>query len=241
MCAVRPAFLCKAYTRSTLRPHSFKHACGDKARIGLIDSRCKSAVGNKFLVEVLEKTKGVWHYHNRSCHSRKIHRQQYRILYSFSAYFLLHSLLDVNFSLFQHVPYYIRPDEKWNMWTKGMRGCIISLGLFSETPMQEMQKLMAHLAKVWECNKQRYPELAGMTPDQRRNFLVKHSVLHIAKTNGRIAAICEDFDHNGLIDDDEVTALQIATVKMFVNALKLAEEVGLSASDLLARAPTFVK
>jgi hypothetical protein len=106
--------------------------------------------------------------------------------------------------------------------------------------MKELQELMDHIAKVWKCDEKRYPELAGMNPEQRRNFLVKHSVLHIGKTNGKVAAFCEDADHagTGLQPSQE---LRYQAVKMFINALKLAEEVGVGAQELFAEAQNIVQ
>lgn len=100
---------------------------------------------------------------------------------------------------------------------------------------------MKYIASVWVCDSGRYPALEGMTTDQRRNFLVKHSLLHIGKTTGKIAAVCENFDHVGQTDGEDSVLLQDTVVKLFINTLKLAEEVGLSADDLLVRAPQFVK
>ncbi len=104
--------------------------------------------------------------------------------------------------------------------------------------MNDLEALMAKIAEVWKCDEARYPELAGMNDAQKKNFVIKHSVLHIAKTNGKIAALCEDFDHNGTDMSEEAKTL---AVKLFINSLKLAEESGLSTSDLLSRAPNFVK
>jgi len=79
-----------------------------------------------------------------------------------------------------------------------------------------------------------------MTPDRRKNFLLKHSLLHIGKTSAKIAAVCEDFDHRGCAGPDDEASVKTAAVKMFVNALKLAEEAGVSADELLAEAPRHV-
>jgi hypothetical protein len=106
--------------------------------------------------------------------------------------------------------------------------------------MNNLDALMQYIAAVWVCDVKRYPELQGKNPDERRNFLVKHSLMHVAKTSGKLASVCEDFDHNGAYEPDSEEMLKGYAVKLFVNALKLAEEVGLSADDLLQRAPRFV-
>ena len=106
--------------------------------------------------------------------------------------------------------------------------------------MNDLQDFMDHIARVWKCDAHRYPELTKMTLEQRKNFLLKHSLLHINKTTGKIAALCEDFDHNGKLMKEELN-LSDLSIKMFINALNLAKEVGLSAKDLLSRGPTFLK
>lgn len=104
--------------------------------------------------------------------------------------------------------------------------------------MSDLKSLMDHIAQVWNCNPECYPELAGKNAEQRRYHLLKHSHLHISKTAGKIAAVLEDYDHNGHGKPADNAILETAAVAMFVNALKFAEEVGLSAEALLERAPS---
>ncbi len=106
--------------------------------------------------------------------------------------------------------------------------------------MKDLQALMQHIAATWMCNDHRYPELQGKSRNARKLFLVKHSTAHVLKTMGKIAAVTERFDHEGMVAPEDEERLKDASVKLFVNALKLAEEVGLSADDLLKRAPTFI-
>ena len=103
-----------------------------------------------------------------------------------------------------------------------------------------LQSLMSHIARVWVCNPHRYPALAGMSAEERKNFLLKHSLLHIAKTAAKVAAVCESFDHAGHGSPEDEEALKVAATKMVVNALKLAEEAGLTAEELFARAPQYI-
>jgi hypothetical protein len=106
--------------------------------------------------------------------------------------------------------------------------------------MDDLKKLMGHIAKVWECGVERYPALRNMGPNERRNFLVNHSLLHVTKTLGKLAAACEDYDHKGS-SASRVQEAEDAAIRLFVNSLKLAQEAGLTAEDLLTRAPSFVK
>lgn len=103
--------------------------------------------------------------------------------------------------------------------------------------MKTLTELMAHIAKVWTCDEARYPELAKLDAVGQKNFRLKHSVLHFNKSVGKLAALAETYDHEGTLSDAEA---QLIATKLFVNSLKLAEEVGLSADDLLSRAPEIV-
>jgi len=107
--------------------------------------------------------------------------------------------------------------------------------------MNDLKKLMDLLATVWKCDPARYPELKGMSAAERQNFLLKHSILHITKTNGKLAALCEDYDHNKQSSPEADAKMKTAAVKMFINALKLAEEAGVSAEELLEQAPTYIE
>jgi hypothetical protein len=62
-----------------------------------------------------------------------------------------------------------------------------------------------------------------------RGFAIRHGVLHMTKAVGRLAAECESFDHGTSMN---TAALRESVVKMLVNTLKLADDVGLSADEL---------
>ncbi len=105
----------------------------------------------------------------------------------------------------------------------------------------DINQLVELIATTWKCDSSRYPELAGMNASERKNFVIKHSVLHITKTNGKIAAVCEDFDHNRVLSADAEKELEALAVKMFINALKLAEEAGVTFETLVQKAPEYIK
>lgn len=107
--------------------------------------------------------------------------------------------------------------------------------------MKDLASLMEHIANTWVCDESRYKGLATLDAAQRKIFLVKHSLLHIGKTTGKIASVCESFDHDGVDSSENGALLTVGALKMFANALKLAEEVGLTADDLLTETPNFVK
>ena len=64
-----------------------------------------------------------------------------------------------------------------------------------------------------------------------QGFAIRHSVLHMTKTMGMLAAECEAFDHGTSMN---VVALREATIKMLANTLKLATDLQMSADELAA-------
>lgn len=71
----------------------------------------------------------------------------------------------------------------------------------------------------------------------KKAFALSHSVHHMQKSVGKLAAECERYDHGGKLDD---AAIKEGVVKMFINSVKLAEEMGINAEELAASVPTFM-
>ncbi len=70
-----------------------------------------------------------------------------------------------------------------------------------------------------------------MSPQQLKTAALGHSVYHMCKTLGKIAAECESLDHGGVFDQN---AMRTAAVKMIVNALKLAADLDMNADEIAA-------
>lgn len=92
-----------------------------------------------------------------------------------------------------------------------------------------MDKLIAHIEKEWQCTPERYPELAGATPEEYLRFVIRHSALHFAKTAGKVAAVSEDIDHGGELDKE---SLKINVAKSLINTLYLAGQIGMDEAEL---------
>jgi len=69
-------------------------------------------------------------------------------------------------------------------------------------------------------------------PFQQMLFAIRHCQDHIAKSFGAVAAVTETADHSGEMSDQAAAGLRLAACKQVVNALKLAEVVGLTPGDL---------
>lgn len=94
----------------------------------------------------------------------------------------------------------------------------------------DIDQLIRLIAKHFRFDEKTYPELKGVSEEQRHAFAVKHSALHFAKTAGKIAAVSEDADHGGAID---TANLKINTTKALISILRLAELLDMSEKDLI--------
>ena len=101
-------------------------------------------------------------------------------------------------------------------------------------PEPTLASLMLFIGARYTFTNEHYPNIDLSTPEKVRAFAVSHSLKHISKSAGKIAAETEAPDHGGVMDEK---SLRIATAKMLVNTLKLAEELGMSPDELGAMVP----
>ncbi len=104
--------------------------------------------------------------------------------------------------------------------------------------MRDLQQLMDFISQRYQFTPGTYPDLAGLDDDRKQRFAITHSVLHMSKSLGQIAAEAERADHGGQMDGD---VLYATTTKMLVNVLKLADELGIRASDLITAVPQVMR
>lgn len=97
--------------------------------------------------------------------------------------------------------------------------------------LAEAQKFISEKHKNTEAN---YPELAKLSAEERVKFDVRHCALHSVKLAGKLASVSEDADHGESLDTEKVKKL---AVKELINALVLADRVGLNADEMLKRIP----
>ena len=89
--------------------------------------------------------------------------------------------------------------------------------------------LMRLVLRSLPVNPVSYPSTAPMDTLQIQQFCVRHSALHFSKTAGQLAAIAEAADHGAELKTDSLKKIAVNSV---VNALKLADEIGLSAQEI---------
>ena len=104
--------------------------------------------------------------------------------------------------------------------------------------MKDLQQLMDFIASRYVFSADHYPGLAGLNSEQTKAFAINHSHLHMVKSLGRIAAECEQYDHYGSFDQ---VLIKEATVKIFIDTIKLAEELGMTADELCRAAPGLMR
>lgn len=100
--------------------------------------------------------------------------------------------------------------------------------------MKDLQKTMNYIDKRYVFNSENYPELELSTENDKIDFGIRHSVLHMQKSLGKIAEYSEERDHGQLGSKRDV---KVATAKMLMHVLRLASVQGISADELLKMVP----
>ena len=103
--------------------------------------------------------------------------------------------------------------------------------------MKNLQDLMDFIGLRYLFSVENYPNISDIE-SKKIAFAINHSHLHMSKSLGRIATECEKYDH-GL--DPDYGIVKEATVKMFINTLKLAQELGMTAEQLSEAVPALMK
>lgn len=106
---------------------------------------------------------------------------------------------------------------------------------------KNLQELMNLIGSKYVFNKENYPKMDDGSSETKQMFIIRHSNFHMQKSLGEIAGVCEAYDHKDGRTHQEITAVEEATVKLFINTLKLAEELGFSAEELFERVEQFYK
>jgi|SRR3989344_3293169 len=102
-----------------------------------------------------------------------------------------------------------------------------------------LQELMDFIGSRYRFSEENYPALAGQSDGQKEVFAINHSILHMNKSIGVLAGECEAYDHGRVWPKGDV--VKEATVKMLINSLKLAEEIGMTAEEIFETIPRTMK
>jgi hypothetical protein len=104
--------------------------------------------------------------------------------------------------------------------------------------MPDLGSTMQYIGERYMFTPEHYPVLDQLAPKQRKAFAISHIAHHMSKSLGKISAECESFDHANQLNEASVKE---ATVKMFINTLKLAQELGMTPEDLMEAVPQLMK
>lgn len=94
----------------------------------------------------------------------------------------------------------------------------------------DIDKLIKFITGHFHFDAETYPELEGASDESKLRFAIRHSAIHFAKTAGKVVAVSEKADHGEQIDFD---SLKVDIPKSIVNALRLAQLVGMSGEDII--------
>ncbi len=100
--------------------------------------------------------------------------------------------------------------------------------------LTNLRDLLPYVATHFPFVQEKYPNADLSTKERVLRFAIEHSLDHMVKTTGKIAAQREQYAHGGEID---LVALQIDAVKMLVTALNLAHALGMSAEHIATMIP----
>ena len=104
--------------------------------------------------------------------------------------------------------------------------------------IRSLQEAIDFIAEKFVFDEASYPLLQKLSPEEKLQFSVNHSLQHMAKVLGKIATHLEDVDHGGAGSAD---LLHEGLVKQLINVLRLAELLDISGDDLLKDIPKFVR
>ncbi len=95
---------------------------------------------------------------------------------------------------------------------------------------ETLDALMELVSELLPVNRSAYPELPVANLSDTVTFCLRHSALHFTKTAGHLAAFVEDADHGRYAKFQTLEGIVAASL---VNSLKLADEIGLTGSDII--------
>ncbi len=106
---------------------------------------------------------------------------------------------------------------------------------------KDLQEIMDLIGQKYVFNKENYPNMDDSDCGPKLMFAIQHSNLHMQKQLGVLATVCEEYDHTGVRTSQDQAKVEGAALKLLINTLKLAQELGYSAETLLEDVEKFYK
>ncbi len=97
--------------------------------------------------------------------------------------------------------------------------------------MKDLQKTMQYIDKHLVFNTENFPDLEMTTRDEKSDFAARHLLIRMQKNLGEAADYVESRDQGQY---GVKKHLEVATVKMLINVLRLGSVQGLTADKLLS-------
>lgn len=94
-----------------------------------------------------------------------------------------------------------------------------------------LQDLMDLVTREWPFNEENYPLLKGCSDEEKKQFAIRHILIHMVKAHGQLAESVEPWDHGR---NERNLGLCRAVGKLFKEILRLAEIAGITADQLIS-------
>ena len=108
---------------------------------------------------------------------------------------------------------------------------VTSFAFDDEKASESLDSLMSFVSYLLPVDNQHYPSAPLASQSDAINFCLHHSALHFSKTAGSLAAFVESADHGHF---PRIQTLENIVASSIVNSLKLAEEIGITGSEIMA-------
>ena len=103
---------------------------------------------------------------------------------------------------------------------------------------KNLQELMDIIQKVFKCDDRVYWKLQHLPKDKWDNEIISHSSMHLSKSAGKLASVCEAYEHGAPFNTEEARDI---TLSALATVLKNATMLGMTAEDLLKGVPNKIK
>lgn len=99
---------------------------------------------------------------------------------------------------------------------------------------KDLQELMNVVEDVFRCDENVYWKLGHLPKEKWDYEIISHSSRHLSKSAGKMAAICEDYEHGASFDKEKARDVVLSAT---ATVCKLATMLDMSAEDLLKGVP----
>ncbi|MAZ40755.1 hypothetical protein CL654_01385 [bacterium] len=103
---------------------------------------------------------------------------------------------------------------------------------------KNLQELIDLIDKVFWCDEEVYWKLRHLPKERWDYEIISHSSRHLSKSAGKLASVCEAYEHGTDFDKDKAKDI---TLSALATVLKIASMLEMTAEDLLEGVPKKIK